>query len=87
MLSLNTVKEYLNIDFNDNDGYLNSLILTVFDRAVSITGLDEGASFNEEINNAMLEDIAFMYQNRGGDSVVHAGSIATYRRYCKRPMF
>ena len=87
MLSLETVKEYLNIDFADNDGYLNSLILTAFDRAVSITGLDEGASFNEEINNAMLEDVAFMYQNRGDASSVNINSISTYRRYSTRPMF
>jgi len=87
MLTLATVKEFLNIDFADNDDYLNSLILTAFDRAVSITGLDEGASFNDEINNAMLEDVAFMYQNRGDASMVNINSIATYRRHSKRPMF
>ena len=87
MLSLDTVKEYLNIDFADNDGYITSLIVTVSDRAMSITGIEDSDTFNAEIKNAMLEDIAYMYQNRGDDPVVHIGSIATYRRYSKRPMF
>ena len=87
MLTLETVKEYLNIDFADNDGYISSLIWVAFDRAMSITGIGEGGSFNAEVNNAMLEDIAYMYQNRGDASKVNTGSIATYRRYSTRPMF
>lgn len=87
MLTLDTVKEYLNIDFADNDGYITSLIGMANDRAMSITGIEDPSAFNAEIKNAMLEDIAFMYQNRGSDPVVHIGSIATYRRYSKRPMF
>ena len=87
MLSLDTVKEFLNIDFPDNDGYITSLIVTADNRATSITGIKDSSTFNDEIKNAMLEDIAYMYQNRGGDPVVHIGSIATYRRYSKRPMF
>ena len=87
MLSLDTVKAYLNIDFADNDDYITSLIGMALDRATSITGIEDSSAFNAEIKNAMLEDIAFMYQNRGDDPVVHIGSIATYRRYSKRPMF
>ena len=87
MLSLDTVKEFLNIDFSDNDDYITSLIGMANDRAMSITGIEDSDTFNAEIKNAMLEDIAYMYQNRGDDPVVHIGSIATYRRYSKRPMF
>ena len=87
MLTLETVKEYLNIDFTDNDDYISSLIWVAFDRAMSITGIGEGGSFNAEVNNAMLEDIAFMYQNRGDASMVNINSISTYRRYSTRPMF
>ena len=87
MLTLDTVKEFLNIDFTDNDDYITSLIGMANDRAMSITGIEDSSTFNAEIKNAMLEDVAYMYQNRGGDPVVHIGSIATYRRYSKRPMF
>ena len=87
MLTLDTVKEYLNIDFADNDDYISSLIWVAFDRAMSITGIGEGGTFNAEVNNAMLEDIAFMYQNRGDASSVNINSIAIYRRYSTRPMF
>ena len=87
MLPLETVKNYLNIDFADNDAYISSLISVANDRAVSITGIQESGLFNQDINNAMLEDIAFTYQNRGDASKVNTGSIATYRRYSTRPMF
>lgn len=87
MITLETVKAFLNIDFPDNDGYITSLIGTAKERAMRITGIEDSDTFNAEIKNAMLEDIAFMYQNRGDDPVVHIGSIATYRRYSKRPMF
>ena len=87
MLTLETVKEYLNIDFTDNDNYISSLILVAFDRAMSITGIEDSSTFNDEIKNAMLEDIAFMYQNRGDASMVNINSISTYRRYSVRPMF
>ena len=87
MLTLDTVKEFLNIDFADNDDYITSLIGMANDRAMSITGIEDSSTFNDEIKNAMLEDIAYMYQNRGDDPAVHIGSIATYRRYSKRPMF
>ena len=87
MLSLDTVKEYLNIDFDDNDDYITSLIKMANDRAMTITGIEDSSNFNDEIKNAMLEDIAFMYQNRGDASMVNINSIAIYRRYSKRPMF
>lgn len=87
MLTLDTVKEFLNIDFTDNDDYISSLIWVAYDRAMSITGIVEGGSFNAEIKNAMLEDIAYMYQNRGDASSVNINSIATYRRHSTRPMF
>ena len=87
MLTLDTVKEYLNIDFPDNDDYITSLIGTAKERAMSITGIEDPSTFNDEIKNAMLEDVAYMYQNRGDASSVNINSIATYRRYSKRPMF
>ena len=87
MLTLEEVKHFLNIDFQDNDNYISLLITAALDRAISITGIAESGTFNHEIKNAMFEDIAHMYQNRGDISAVNPGSIAAYRRNSIRPMF
>lgn len=40
MITLVEVKEFLNIDFPDNDGYITSLIGMAKDRATLITGIE-----------------------------------------------
>lgn len=87
MIVLSDVKEYLNIDFPDNDNYLSLLLAAARDRAFNITGsvLIESESF--EIDSAILEDVATMYQNRGDINAGNPASIAVYRRYSARPMF
>lgn len=87
MITLVEVKEFMNIDFPDNDVYLESLLRAAISRASAITGIVEGDITNYDLKNAIFEDVAFMYQNRGDGSQVNQASIAAYRRHCKRPMF
>lgn len=87
MATLEKVKEYLNIDFPDNDAYLGSLISAAEHRALSISGLEADILIAPEIENAIIEDVAAMYQGRGEDGSGSQRSIATYRRYSTRPMF
>ena len=84
MINIEQVKSYLNIDFTDNDDYLQGLMDAVRSSATSIIGecLD-----NAEVDNAMLEDIATRYQNRGETTTVNQSSMMTYRRLSIKPMF
>ena len=40
-----------------------------------------------EFKNAIIEDVAVMYQSRGDIQSGSESSMATYRRYSKRPIF
>ena len=84
MITLESVKTYLNIDFADNDALLQNYIERVIDRAQTIIGcyID-----TPELDGAMLEDVAHMYANRGESVTGSATAFATYRRLSKRPMF
>jgi malate synthase len=84
MITVENVKSYLNIDFTDNDDYLQLLLDAAQTRATSIIGV---ALDTSEVDNAILEDIATMYQSRGDASTVNQSSIMTYRRLSTRPMF
>lgn len=84
MITVENVKSYLNIDFTDNDDYLQLLLDAAQTRATSIIGV---ALDTSEVDNAILEDIATMYQSRGDSSTVNQSSIMTYRRLSTRPMF
>ena len=84
MIKLSDVKEFLNIDYDDNDRYLLSLIDAVKFRARTVSG---GFFDTPELDNAMLNDVAAMYQNRGDGEMGSEASLATYRRMSKRPMF
>ena len=102
MLTLDKVKKYLNIDFNDNDDYLKTLLDAAKERASSIMGIpqtvtvvddlgnesiiDNPAFSTDEINNAILNDIAFAYQSRGESESTSSSSTETYRRRSVRPM-
>ena len=87
MLTLEEVKEFLHIDYSDENSYLSLLLIAAKQRAMNITGKPGDEIENDEIKNAILEDVATMYQNRGDINTINNCSIATYRRYCRRPMF
>jgi len=89
MITLDKVKSYLNIDFIDNDEYLNSLMSAAIQKAETIMGgkLLDSTCPMYEVENAILEDIAAMYTTRGESQSGSQSSINTYRRYSKRPMF
>lgn len=89
MLPLEEVKEFLKIDFDDNDNLLKLLIAGAIKRAELITGLDLSLTtenHNEDIKDAMLDDIANRYSNLGSDEIGDI-AIASYRRNSTRPMF
>ena len=101
-LTIIEVKKYLNIDFDDNDEYLQSLLDASKERASSIMGIpqtitvvddlgnesiiDNPAFISDEISNAILNDIAFAYQSRGESESTSSSSTETYRRRSVRPM-
>lgn len=103
MITLEQTKKFLNIDFPDNDEFLESLISAVKEKASRVSGIpqsiidvDEFGDItiipnpefdNPELDNAMLMDIAQMYQSRGEDMHGSKSSLAIYRGYSKRPMF
>lgn len=84
MITVESIKSYLNIDFADNDDYIQSLLDAAKTRATSIIGKELDTA---EVDNAMMEDVATMYQSRGDSSTVNQSSIMTYRRLSTRPMF
>ena len=101
-LTIIEVKKHLNIDFDDNDEYLQSLLDASKDRASSIMGIPQTVTVvddlgnesiidnpdfdNDEVNNAILNDIAFAYQSRGESESTSSSSTETYRRRSVRPM-
>ncbi len=88
-MTLADVKQALNIDFADQDEYLTKLLAAATARAVRITGIpeDQPEFINSEIENAILEDIAAMYQGRGENVSGSESSLKTYRRFSVKPMF
>lgn len=103
MIVLADVKEALHIDFNDQDNYLQTLLDAAIDKALRISGISATITIiddqnietiieNPEIStaefkNAIIEDVAVMYQSRGDIQSGSESSMATYRRYSKRPIF
>jgi hypothetical protein len=86
MITLVEVKEYLNIDFDDYDSMLQTILDASIDRAETITGVDED-NFNSEIKLAIMKDVAFAFENRGSNSQINTDTLATYRRNSLRPIF
>ena len=86
MITLISVKEYLNIDFDDYDNMLQIMLDASIDRAKTITGVDED-NFNSEIKLAIMKDVAFAFENRGSNSHINTDTLATYRRNSLRPIF
>lgn len=89
MLNLDDVKKALMIDFDDQDQFLSTLLSSSIGRAESISGMgiyDCIGDMKPEAKQAILDDVAVMYQNRGETSTGSTSSLATYRRLSKRPM-
>ena len=86
MCTLISVKEYLNIDFDDYDSMLQIMLNASIDKAKTLTGLDSD-NFNSEIKLAIMKDVAFAFENRGSNSQINTDTIATYRRNSLRPIF
>ena len=86
MITLISVKEYLNIDFDDYDSMLQIMLDASIDRAKTLTGLDED-NFNAEIKLAIMKDVAFAFENRGSNSKENANTLVAYRNNMARPIF
>jgi len=86
MITLVEVKEYLNIDFDDYDSMLETMLDASIDRAKTLTGLDSD-NFNAEVKLAVMKDVAFAFENRGSNSQINTDTLATYRRNSLRPIF
>ena len=103
MIILADVKEALHIDFTDQDGYLQSLLDAAIDKALRVSGIsamitvvdelgveteiENPEASTAEFTNAILEDIAAMYQSRGDIQTGSESSMATYRRHSTKPIF
>lgn len=86
MITLVEVKKYLNIDFDDYDSMLQTMLDASIDRAKTITGLEED-NFNSDVKLAIMKDVAFAFENRGSNSQINTDTLATYRRNSLRPIF
>ena len=86
MITLISVKEYLNVDFDDYDSMLQIMLDASIDKAKTLTGVDED-NFNSEIKLAIMKDVAFAFENRGSNSQLNTDTIAIYRRNSLRPIF
>ena len=66
MVTLQEVKQYLRIDFEDDDTLLLSLISTAKQLVMDVGGMDEERfSENESvIRTALLYSVSYFYENR-----------------------
>lgn len=66
MVTLQEVKQYLRIDFEDNDTLLLSLISTAKQLVMDVGRMDEERfSENEDVvRTAMLYTVSYLYENR-----------------------
>ena len=68
MISVDTAKEYLRIDSDDEDKLIASLIIssTEFVQSIMRKNLDEFDKIPETVNQAILLCVATFYENRQG---------------------
>ena len=66
MVTLQEVKQYLRIDFEDDDTLLLSLISTAKQQVMDVGRMDEERfSENEDVvRTAMLYTVSYLYENR-----------------------
>ena len=84
MITLESVKAELRLDFPDQDELIQSYIDAVKDKAYRIIGCSIDTP---ELDAAMIKDIAYMYANSGQEDTSADSSFYTYKRLSKRPMF
>jgi len=68
LISVDTAKEYLRIDSDDEDKLIASLIIssTEFVQSIMRKNLDEFDKIPETVNQAILLCVATFYENRQG---------------------
>ena len=66
MVTLQEVKQYLRIDFEDDDTLLLSLISTAKQLVMDVGRMDEERSSENEdvVRTAMLYTVSYLYENR-----------------------
>ncbi|WP_312364056.1 head-tail connector protein [Sphingobacterium sp.] len=100
MVTLDDVKNALNIDFPDQDQYLTTLLNGAVHKAEIWTGRNYTIStlstyepMPEDVQKAVIQDVASDYANRdnfggdGAESTANNASIYTYRQNSTNPMF
>ncbi|MGJ1362887.1 head-tail connector protein [Sphingobacterium spiritivorum] len=100
MVTLEEVKEALNIDYPDVDGFLSILLGGAIQRAERITGRnytdtskDNYEVMEDDIKKAVIQDVATNYSVRddigaeGAENTSNNASIYTYRQNSTNPMF
>ena len=82
MITLSEVKEFLRIDYTEEDGYLNILILLSRELAENYLRVSLPETLPESIRQAMLIVIAHFYEKRDGEPVpqVVYRLLDTYRK-------
>ena len=69
MLSLDTVKEFLRIDHNEEDGYISVLLLLAKELCENYLRTELSQEENECIRQAQLLVISHFYEHRDGSPV------------------
>ena len=66
MVTLQEVKQYLRIDFEDDDTLLLSLISTAKQLVMDVGRMDEERFLEQEdvVRSAMLYQVSYLYENR-----------------------
>lgn len=72
MLSLDTVKEFLRIDHNEEDGYISVLLLLAKELCENYLRTELSQEENECIRQAQLLVISHFYEHRDGTPVPSA---------------
>ena len=69
MLSLDTVKEFLRIDHNEEDGYISVLLLLAKELCENYIRTELPAEENECIRQAQLLVLSHFYEHRDGSPI------------------
>lgn len=83
-ITLNKIKEYLNIDFSDFDTQLTAFLEASISLAEAVSGL-KSENFNAEIWNGVLFDVRDRF-DLGSSYVATENVIAIFRRNSRKPM-
>lgn len=67
MVSLEEMKQYLRVDFDDDDALISSLITSGIKLCQSVARVENQREINkyeEELKTAVLYTVAYLYENR-----------------------